>query len=46
MDKAQRVNDLTARAPLRDVVAFTSNDGKFRTGIYKAGPEHQECKSG
>jgi hypothetical protein len=30
----------------QDVVAFTSSDGKFRTGMYKAGPEHQECKSG
>jgi len=23
----------------RDAVAFTSADGKFRTGMYKAGPE-------
>jgi hypothetical protein len=30
----------------QDVVAFTSSDGKFRTGMYKAGPVHQECKSG
>jgi hypothetical protein len=30
----------------QDVVAFTSGDGKFRTGMYKAGPEHQEHKSG
>jgi hypothetical protein len=30
----------------QDVVAFTSSHGKFRTGMYRAGPEHQEYKSG
>ena len=30
----------------RDVVAFTSGDGKFGAGVYKAGPEHEEYKSG
>jgi hypothetical protein len=30
----------------QDVVAFTSSDGKFRTGMHKAGPEHEEYKSG
>ena len=30
----------------QDVVAFTSSDGKFRTRMDKAGPEHQEYKSG
>jgi ubiquinone/menaquinone biosynthesis C-methylase UbiE len=29
----------------QDVVAFTSSDGKFRTGMHKAGPEHEEYKS-
>jgi hypothetical protein len=28
------------------LVAFTSGDGKFGTGIYKAGAEHEEYKSG
>jgi hypothetical protein len=30
----------------QDVVAFTSGDGKFRTGMHKAAPEHEEYKSG
>jgi len=30
----------------QDVVAFTSSHGRFRTGMYRAGPEHQEYKSG
>jgi hypothetical protein len=28
------------------LAAFTSGDGKFRTRMDKAGPEHQEYKSG
>ena len=34
------------RGTARDVVAFTSGDGKLRSGIYKAVPEHEEYKSG
>ena len=30
----------------QDVAAFKSDDGKFRTRMDKAGPEHQEYKSG
>jgi uncharacterized cupin superfamily protein len=30
----------------QDVVTFTSKDRKFLTGMYKAGPEHEEYKSG
>jgi hypothetical protein len=31
---------------LNIVLPDVTSDGKFRTGMYKASPEHQECKSG